>query len=410
MSFNVVAQTWTTIYGTNYNTPPHGFLRAGNGWRPGNRLFKVNPYDNSIWIAFDTIAHGFDENGDYFRFGASNEPLFQANQNFSTILDFDFMPTTTFLIDVYNGILAYDGVNWSQLNTTLDVNDICIDGDTAWFGYQGNNPYLYWDGSVMTAGTFNYAQRLVSRNGVKWKSGSYESGSIGRLVNDVPITYSPDTSILMDNKNYDFKFAKLTDTLYTSGDLGLSLAYNDAFIDSICPSNSTNMPIAPIREFEFDQYDNIWALFGSDYSNHSHIAYYDQATKNWSQIYDNSNSPIDWTQSRLSIEVDSAGNLYVLDAYNLHILKVNNWPQWLETEEIHNENISVFPNPTTGLITVNTPEGIVIELAEIVDLSGRVLQQMAFQENLVVNVASGTYVLRLLNKEKVVYSERLIIK
>ena len=283
-------------------------------------------------MAYKDIAHGFDENGNYFQFNATNEPLFD-NTGFSQILEFDFTSSLTYLVDAWNGVLTYNGVSWAQVATGFDANSICVDVDSVWVPYD-NQPYAMWKAGVPSTGTYTNFKRMAVRKGEIWGCGSTESGIIAKLINETPIVYSADTSILLDNTNYDFKFARNTDSLYVAGASGISIAYNGYFIDTITPNNSINMPSSSIREIEFDQYNNIWALFGTSWDNHTHVGYYDQNTNEWSRIFDATNSPIDWASGRMSIEVDSAGNLYVVDRIDLHVLKVSNWPDWVGIEEL----------------------------------------------------------------------------
>lgn len=404
----VSSQQWTSIQGTDYN-PPFGFVFGGNGWRPGNKQFKVNPYDNSIWIAFDTLAHGFDANGDYFRYSSVNEPLFNSNTNFSTILEFEFTPSKTFLIDIWNGVLEYNGTSWNQLATGFEANFISSDGDSIWVAYQGGNPYLMWKNDVPSSGTFTASERMVSRKGEVWINSGYDDGVLARLVNEFPIIYSPDTSILMDNVNYDFKFARHTDTLYTAGSLGLSLAYQGTFIDSICPANSINMPASSIREFEFDNNNDIWALFGTSVGQHTHIAKYNQQTNDWTNIYDNSNSSIYW-DGRVSIECDSAGNLYVLDNYYLHVLKINNWPQWVGVHEAQDINQLFYPNPSNGEFSIKLSSEVQCDKIVVTDISGRNIFTSEFNPDVRLNVPSGTYMINLISNDIVIGSERIVIQ
>ncbi|MBL4861632.1 MAG: T9SS type A sorting domain-containing protein [Crocinitomicaceae bacterium] len=370
--FSSSSQDWVTINGLDYE--PGGFVNGGSGWRPGNKQFKINPYNNTIWMASNTFAHGFDGYGNYFKFDDTNALWFVNSPNFSTILEFEFTSDQTFLIDIYNGILRYDGSTWWQIATGDYSNSIYSDGDSIWVARQSLDYFTWKDGSIQYE-NFTGFERIVSRNGVIWASPSYDEGLLYRLNNNIPSDfYSPDTSMLLDNTNYDFKFARNSDTLYTAGALGISLAYNDMFIDTITPGNSINMPGSSIREIEFDQNDNIWALFGTDVYQNTHIAYYDQQTETWSQIYDNTNSPISWA-GRVSIEVDSAGNLYVAAGIDLHGLKINNWPEWLGVDEFSEANTSVLvhPNPANDIVSVtfgnNASHSVIVT-----DINGKLIE------------------------------------
>lgn len=387
------SQEWVSIIGADYN-PPFGFIYIGGGWQPGNKQFKIDPYTNKIWFAYDNIAHGLDEQGNYFKFDYTNTPAFIENTSFSIIQDFEFTQSYTFIVDRYNGVLNYDGSNWNQLASGYDWCSISSDNDTIWVSRAGSY-YLIWEAGVVSSGALSGLERISRKKGEMWGVTSLGASSLYRIENNIPIYYQSDTCILLDNKNYDFKFSPYTDTFYTAGDLGISLAYNGIFFDSITPDNSSNMPTGPIREFEFDQYDNIWALFGTDAWTHSNIAYYEQATKTWTQVYDENNSPVK-LDHRVSIEVDSAGNLYVADIFDLHVLKINNWPTWLDVLEHETLNFTAYPNPGTGLLHIQRPDEIVVDEVIVVDLSGKLLLQYVFKPELNVSqLQAGTYLLQL---------------
>lgn len=334
--FQGSAQTWVTIDGQQYE--PLSLIQWNPGFTPGNKQFKVNRYNNWIWMANNTFAHGFDNNGNYFRFDHTVDTLFQEVNAYSTILEFEFTPTQTFLVDKENGVLKYDGINWSRVangwtqeeDSVLYVN-ICVDGDSIWVSNDWGK-YYAWKNGLSTSGACIGLNRMAARNGEFWGTTSMNGifgDKIYPIINDV-LDYG---SGLIPGAE-DFKFSPNTDTLYASGPNGIALIHNGVIVDSITPNNSANMPGLLVGEFELDQYDNIWALFGVGYSAGaaSFIGYYDRSLNSWTQIYDINNSPIDF-MAKVRIELDSAGNLYVTDLYDLHILKISNWPSWVGVEE-----------------------------------------------------------------------------
>lgn len=333
LNFWSQAQQWTVINGVDYYS--QGFVGgSGGGWNINNKQFKINPFDNSIWFGNQNIVHGFDTNGNYFYFDETIDPAFNGNVNVSTVLEFTFTPTRTFLVDNGNGVLEFDGVNWTQLSGLIGNYHISSDNDTVWVSRSnvGSHQSIL-NGVVTNENMYNLSkiERIQSRNGDFWVCTDLYDGILLRKVNNSFEPFNADTiAHLLDNTNYDFKFSRDSDTLYTSGDRGISLAYNGEFIDTITRHNTFNMPGDTILEFEFDHLDNIWALFGTAYDKIRHLAYLDRNSNSWTMVYDEFNSPIPFDAiGRKSLEIDSAGNVYVTANWNLYVLKLNNWPTWL---------------------------------------------------------------------------------
>lgn len=398
-----LSQDWVTITGVNYYTL--GFVGGSSGgWEINNRQFKVNLFDNSIWFANRNIAHGFDPQGNYFYFDDTIDPAFNSNVNFSTILEFTFTPTKTYLVDKSNGVLMFDGISWTQESALLNNYHISSDVDTVWVSRSNNGSYLSILNGVSTAeNMYNLSkiERIHSRKGDFWVNLSTYDGLLLKKESMSFHGYNADTiDYLLDNLNYDFKFARNTDSLFTSGGRGLSIAFNDSFIDTLTQFNTSGMPGDTIIEFEFDHENNIWALFGTSYDHITHLAHLDLLTNTWDQIYDENNSPISFgTIGRKSLETDSSGNVYVAADWNLYVLKLNNWPTWLNTIELEKKSVKVFPNPARNEIQIEAGFDT-FEMVEILDFSGKVL--LSIEHNLdksidVSDLSQGIYLIKLSN-------------
>jgi hypothetical protein len=206
----------------------------------------------------------------------------------------------------------------------------------------------------------------------------------------------------------DLKFQNIGDTLAIAGDLGISLIYNyDVLPLNYTPNNTTNMPSAKVLEIEFDESDSLWAVFGDDNNDPIAIAKLDGT--NWTSIFTQSNSPInfDWF---VSIEFDSAGNLWVSDEDGLHTLAAPTNPTWLSTIENERIEFSVAPNPSSGSFTLSTPLSSTADQIGVVDMMGRTLVKMPYATDLHLNLQKGVYLLQLIEGDAILGSERIVIK
>lgn len=407
LPFGLLAQDWTTIKGVDF-IPTVGFFTSGGGWRPGNKQFAVNPYDGSIWMALDNEVHGFDSNGNYFAFDYTNVPVFTSNTNLSTFLEFGFTNSSVFAVDRYIGLLRYDGVSWTIIDVQDNGNSISMDQDSVWVAYEGMD-FVTWKDGLTAPDSFDGFQRMVSRKGDIWGCAGNDDGFIYRLENGSPTLYNAFTEpYLLDNSNLDFKFAHNTDTLYCAGEQGFSLAYQGAFIDTLTVHNTINMPWSVIREFEFDQNNNIWALFGNDVNDYVGVAHYDQSTNTWDMIYDSSNSPIGWG-SRITIDLDGQGNLYVHDRNDIHVLMINNWPQWLDIEEQDLVKFEIYPNPSNGKISILNKENVPITDIEVLDMHGRIVATIPFSSSFQLNQENGIYFVCLKNRDVILGTQKIVL-
>jgi hypothetical protein len=361
------SQTWQTINASDFSTIG-GFNSIGGGGTIASRWFKLNPYDNSLWMGWNDKIQVLRNDGSIELFDYTTYPILHQYGN---MLAFEFTSTHTYVVDENYGLFRFDGNNWSSVYLTNGGSFIYSDTDTVWMSKLNNTNFIQsYDG--FTFPDSQSFRRVVSKNGNKWISGTDYANTVATYKDGVYRLYSPDTSNLLSWSNHDFKFAKNNDSLYVAGDLGFSIAYGNKFVDTITPGNSLNMPAGEIIEFEFDSQNNIWAVFGNSSFFANTIAYYDQQSETWTQVYNSSNSPIDFTK-RLSIEVDTSGNLWVANILALHVLKVNNPPTWLGiVDNEKTSNLSIYPNPSEGMVTLKAAENI--QTVEVLDLFGRLVK------------------------------------
>lgn len=404
--FQTQAQTWQTIENSDLGFPSPWWSSFN-----GSKSFKINRLDNSIWWAKNSRMYHLDASGTFaLHSGQTDSNLPQPNNVFYR--EFAFVQNKVYVVDSYTGnVFKYDDdLTWSTVGLTSDGQYISSEADTVWICQSpGNIVKLIND--VQQFHPSNTG-RIQSRNGTVWASSAPHGNSSDYIRYYVPGTYnyySADTAnFILDNYLNDFKFMNNSDTFYLAGNHGFSIAVGDQFIDTLTAFNTTNMPYPEIVEFEFDPNDNVWALFGTDEFTISQIGFLDRSTNTWSQIYDAGNSPVDYSQG-MTLELDSEGNVYIMQGSALHILKLNNWPQWLDVAEVETNKFSMYPNPVNREIhfRLETQDA---DRIEILDLNGRVVSSHPFAETISVNEESGVYLVRLLQGNSVVGTQKLVIQ
>ena len=403
LSVALTAQTWHSYYYTDY-----GFTQlTSTDWTGGGRHFKINHLDNSLWFARLNRIQRITGTGQREVHNFSTSPALYLYADFQ---DFGFSENTTYVMDANYGLFRYDGMNWQSLLSASDCEELHVDSDTVWFTRTTEDVIKWVNGTYETIPVS--LRRIIAKDGVVWGSGTGIGGAgFHRIEESTYINYTPGNSLIMDNYNYDFKFSPHTDTMYVAGQKGLSLLHDLVFFDSIAPDNSTNMPMGVILDFEFDASDNIWALFGTGANDPYAIAHYDQATENWDAYYDDSNSPINFSYYT-SIEMDTFGNLWVANYYNLYLLELGEVPFWLSTPEVAGlEAVSLYPNPSSDKVHI-LADAAKVKRMVLRDITGRVVYDAVFSEEFSVSGFSpGTYVIELKgDNDRLLESRKLVVQ
>ncbi len=342
---NSSAQTWRSVDVKVLG--PFAYTYSGSG-SVNSRHFRINPYNNDIWLTYEDAIQQLTGEGNYSYYQNSNTTLFPTDSDFR---DFAFTQQYTFAICENYGLYQLDGLNWNLAIPFDKGLSLAYDTDTV-LCFRTNENYMKWYGGFNGMENYTGFRKAITGNGNLW-GGAGNSGVI-KLIDDLPVIYSPDTSKLMDWGNWDMKFYPGTDSLFVANDGGLAIADGNTFIDSICALNSTNMPAGIILELEFDANKNIWALIGNSSLNvKDGLAHYNLTTKVWDQYYDENNSPILFGGSKVSIEMDNLGNLWVVDNLFLHVLDEGNAPAWVGIKENEAISVSLAPNPTKDVFTVS---------------------------------------------------------
>jgi hypothetical protein len=392
LSFVGFSQTWKTLDGVDYGLifyPTHRFL-FGTSHRQG---FKINHTDSSIWMCQGRSIMQFDGNGDFHEYNADHV-------DFDLLADFKnitFIDNKVYACNRYYGLYEFDAGSWTKISTVQDGVYLASDLDTLWMGQQlSGGDLIVADGAQSFGISSN--RRLASKNGEFW------GGSPGFYIKRYQVgngSYdyiSADTiPYLLDNSHNYFCFSPNDNRFYTAGDLGISVALNKVFIDTITPFNTIGMPMLPVVEIEFDSQDNIWAMFGTDIASSSVVSfgYLNRTTNEWT-IYDTSNTGI---ADFRGIEVDPCDNLWVSEDTRLHVLDVGGCDLgWLGSSELTiKSTVEIYPNPASDQVVI-TSEQLITKIV-LYDASGRELQQLvlsAFQTEVnVSNVSSGTYIVKI---------------
>ncbi len=395
-------QDWTVIPGGIYNS----ILSAGNPEQTNHKFFKVNPYDNSLWtIAPGKIMRIDQTNGAFDKFDYTNCPIFDDQSSF---LDIAFTSQKVYTVSKFDGVYSYDGSSWMLEVSYNQGTFLSTDADTVWLARINEDFIKIADGSWST-GTAPYFRRICSKNGFMWACPSRQNGTLATYLGGVLQLFNADTiDFLADNKNYDFKFSPSTNLFYTSGDHGISIANGEVFFDTIAPGNTTGMPSGRIIEFEFDQNDNIWAVFGDANLKPTAIGHYDQITKTWDEVFDESSAPLDFSLFN-SIEIDPTGNLWVINRNYLALYGINSTPTWVGTKTLETSHFEVFPNPVTNKLSIESKE--VVSHVSIFDHSGREVVSMDVNDSSVHfdvgELAKGVYSISI-QTESGKYSEKLV--
>lgn len=395
----------------NWHTYHTSLFHPYNNWHSygyPHKQFKINPYDNSIWFAHNTKIFRLANNGQFTDFNEGNEPVLQGYYAFE---DITFTPTRTVLIDRYFGLVNYDGTNWSTIPDGVDGVQLSSDGDTIWCA-RINEYYLVIHPQGSQFGNVSYLRRIESKNGNHWATDGIEQGALFHFQNGLPTMYNADTiPFMLDNQTHHLKFSKYTDTLYKSGNLGISLAVGNSFVDAITPNNSFNMPADLIvKEFEIDPNNNIWAVFGEFgiLNPPKKIGFLNRTLNTWT-LYDELNTPVIFTDG-VGIELDTLGNLWVVNKQLLHVFTTGIEPAWLGNSELTNDNCSIviYPNPTKNNLYIQH-KGLNVELIEIMDINGKAIMSSTTSENISVeNLDPGLYFVQVKSQTGTILQEKFI--
>ena len=406
-----------TVYGQQWRSIP----RHLSFKESGTEQFLIDPYSGNMWFNAGYRVSVIEPDGTIKLMTGITGEITYLNQTGD--LQFAFTPSHTYFAFPEVGLYTFDNYS-EQLVYNLDntngfLENISTNGDTVYMAFDPV-PFSYaWTylkytpSSTLTTG--KVCDLVVAKETQKYfvrgDSFLFYSNSdellepIVYLIHSDPADSDPD---YIDIKIRDLKFQNIGDTLAIAGNLGISLIYNNDVLPlNYTPNNTTNMPSAKVLEIEFDESDSLWAVFGDDNKDPIAIAKLDGT--NWTSIFTQSNSPInfDWF---VSMEFDSAGNIWVNDDTHLHTLVAPTNPTWLSTIENERIEFSVAPNPSSGSFTLSTPLSSTADQIGVVDMMGRTLVKTPYATDLHLNLQKGVYLLQLIEGNAILGSERIVIK
>jgi Secretion system C-terminal sorting domain len=387
--YSGLSQVWTSVHSAEFTNLSQFHWEDGN-FPETLRLqhFRLNPFDQSLWGFSKNRIYRLDVDGALTIWDETNTVFAVEAQRYN---DIRFTASATYVVTPFTGVFKYNGSSWSTVSTMDKGLSLYAELDTIWVA-RLDEPFLKIYNSTVYSNNIEVPRRIRTSNGDFYFSSSVPNGtiSLGQFAGYYIFTTAND-SFYLDYKNHDFKFTPTGDTLFTSGNLGFSIAVDGQFVDTITKYNTTNMPDLAITEFEFDQNHNIWAVFSNFLTapQPQKIGFLDRTTNVWTHIYDANNSPIDFT--RVSMELDSIGNVWVASRNQLHVLSFNNPPSWLGVkDEVSNqEPLIVYPNPFSDYLKLENWKQLNMIL--IRDVYGKIVAAKKPDYHMNIDLSPGIY-------------------
>jgi hypothetical protein len=389
---NVNAQNWQSIpKAQSFGVPPVKFI--------------INPYNNQMWFIGGTSVHMLDTNGQNRLFQSE----LQGNLYAGNDMSFTFTPDHIYFSDNGNGLYTFDNYVKNLVYPHVSIRSISSNKDTIYLTNSTQNQgfYKYHTGNIYT--TSLYVEGIVAKNNFIYADLSVPAQVTGSNPNSFVFLHT-DPQYAGGSK-HEMKFSRRSDTLFVCGKKGISYAYNYDFLDTIAPSNSINMPARNVLEIEFNHLYRLWAVFGDASNKAFALARFDNGT--WVEKYDASNCPINFATYR-GFEIDTLGNIWVVDDFNLHTLLTPNSPIWLSTVELKKDvSMNVYPNPSSGTVNISSNENM--ESIAIYDCMGRLVysEKMNAAKTQDVNISfleNGNYVLEASSGDVISRSQLVLVK
>ncbi len=374
-----------------------------------NGVPKLNPYDNTLWLAGEDHVIHININTGAYTYKSADLDFGAGNAQFYS---FAFTPDEQFFSHRYSGLyrinLNYSTTFLFPLNNILPLTSY---GDTIFVFHTDDVYRRYYDDGIEYGPELKTFKRIEGKNDFKYHAFS----GLVRIIQEEPgfeyYTQLNDPEYICGLFT-DLKFTRLTDTFYVSCINGISKAYDYDFFDTITPNNTINMPAAYVREMDFDLEDNLWAVFNDETGNAFAIA--KLQGNEWVSRIDASNSNVNW-ESFSGIEIDTLGNLWIMDWYSLHVLHGDNAPEWLGiTEQIKKESLfTIYPNPSAdGKLQIqNLTNSFSQTEMHVADVQGREVMKIILTQSLQqIELPSGVYTITFVENKGVVQREKIIVK
>ncbi len=384
LSFGTSAQWISLPKNSSYIVPP-------------NNQFMVNPYTNDLWFVRDQDASVILNDGTVVVFDTTDLGLLWQGST----LRFAFTSEHTYFSKDQVGLYTFDNFVKQPLWGDAEITDLTTDEDTLFIVRNGNF-YKFSDNSGLNnSNILSYG--LKSQNGYLY----IDAGSVAHVVGGSLQYFLTDPHYLIASLN-SFNFKRYSDTLYAASEKGISVGYNYDFIDTITPYNTTNMPSSNVLEMRFDLNDALWAIFGNAAG--TPIALAKLEGNNWTSIFTAANSPINFSQYK-GFDIDTLGNLWLVDGSFLHTLSSPTNPAWLSTfEQRQLFAFNIFPNPSNDHFSIELSENVQPTAFRIVDLAGQVQLQRTFEPLVHHRLSNGVYIVELLEENTLVGQRKLVVQ
>ena len=346
--------------------------------------FVSNPYLNQLWFITDLGAVVIESNGEVHYFDQTE----LGSLSVGTGLNFAFTPGHIYYANNVSGLFSFDNYVRNPIYSTSDIVSIRSNEDTVYLVSSTVGYKKYYETGMIS--TNLYVEGIVAKSNFIYADLSVPAQVTGTNFNS--FIYLHTDPQYAGGPKYQMKFSRKTDTLFVCGKKGISYAYNYDFLDTIAPNNSVNMPARNVLEIEFDHLDRLWAVFGDASNKAFALARYENGT--WVEKYDASNCPINFATYR-GFEIDTLGNIWVVDNYNLHTLITPNSPQWLSTEALSKTvSVEVYPNPSSGIVHISSAQNF--DFIAVYDCMGRLVYSektatIQSKELNLSNLRSGNY-------------------
>jgi hypothetical protein len=305
-------------------------------------------------------------------------------------LRFVFTQDSIFYMKETMGLFNFNNFSSSLIHSESNINEVTSYNDTVYILRSGS-VLEYTNGQVID--TYYSASDILAKNSYMYSN----NGVLGHNVAYSNVMLWSDPQYLMASLN-TMRFQRFTDSIYVGTTKGLMFAYNYDILDTITPNNTTNMPSPNVLEIEFDQLDSLWAVFGDVNDVPFAIAKLEGSI--WNNIYNASNSPIDFTNF-LGLEIDTLGNLWVADIIALHTLLTPNSPTWLNVNSLDLEHeIFIYPNPGSSTISIQSLNNF--DAIKIIDLQGRTVLESHSKDQIdVSSLKAGNYIIQVFSADLV---------
>ncbi len=364
------------------------------------KQFVIDPYRNSMWFVLGGKASVIESDGSYRIFEKVElESVFTGENLF-----FAFTPNHIYYKVDLVGLKTFDNYSPLDVYADTDLNNLLTDNDSVFYIESNTNKIFKISDFNTTENTLiSCASAFRRKHGITYMgSGSiFYSNGPGN-----PGTYLYNDPEYLFCAMSDFEFSRNTDTLYIAQLLGISYAYKENVLGNFTPSNTTNMPSPDVRLLEFDMNDNLWAGFADANGDLFALAMLDGT--NWTNIYDATNSPIDFSEFR-GFQFDTLNNIWVAEMHKLHTIENQNSPQWLSTLELDQFTFNMYPNPSEGIIHISLPENVSASAIEILDFSGKLVAELPFQTEIEIEQA-GIYFIRIVTESGVLGIQKVVVR